>query len=115
MKDGRYEGQVFPSSQAIPYLVRDLRKKDNWHAARWIWLYGKLPQSLQRRFRTPVPPHELRYHSARGLELLGDTAAEDAVPALLEAWKSSGGPMLRDYAMDALKKISPKTAANPWR
>ena len=42
-------------------------------------------------------------------------AAKDAVPAVLAAWKSSGGPMLRDYAMDALQKIDPPTAANPWR
>jgi len=49
--------------------------------------------------------------------LLGEfgTAAKDAVPAVLAAWKSSGGPMLRDYAMDALQKIDPPTAANPWR
>src|SRR5262245_6033886 len=60
-------------SQAVPYLVRDLRNKDNWYAARWIWLYAKLPPSLQRRFRKPVLPHELRYHATHGLELLGVT------------------------------------------
>jgi hypothetical protein len=35
--------------------------------------------------------------------------------SLLEAWKSSGGSMLHDCALDPLKKISPQTAANPGR
>ena len=61
--------------------------------------------------------HFQRNRDFSTIRLLGEfgTAAKDAVPAVLAAWKSSGGPMLRDYAMDALQKIDPPTAANPWR
>ena len=102
--------------QAVPYLVRDLRKKDNWHAAGWIWFYGKLPPSLQGRFRRPIPPHELRYHSAHGLELLGVTAT-NAIPDLIAAlddrdsWVRIGAITALGAVGPAAREVTPRLVA----
>lgn len=50
-------------------------------------------------------------------QLLGEMgpAARPAIPMLLEAYKSNGGQMPREYAMDSLRKIAPDKAANPWQ
>jgi HEAT repeat protein len=54
------------------------------------------------------------YETVRLLGEIGPVAA-GAVPLLLEGYKSSGGSMLREYCMEALEKIDPETARNPWR
>ena len=82
-----------------------------------LWRIDPREMNPTRRILELVGPGLRRNGDYETVRLLGELgpAAREAVPLLLEGYKSSGGEMLREYCVDALEKIDAQTAHNPWR
>ncbi len=98
---------VYPpglDSNALPYLIAALKRKDSASGQIYSWLYLKCPPSVSARLPNPLYASVVRERATDFLGKLGP-AAKPAVPALIDALRSDKEWMIRAQAANALAAI----------
>lgn len=94
-------------SNAIPFLVRDLRRNSGTYPIR-RWTWRKLPNNWRKRFSEPVPPDVYRMLALDFLGGIGPDARK-AIPAILNLLETRGDtelyPELQTIAIRTLARI----------
>ena len=90
---------------AIPYIVKNLRRKDSMFNTAWVWLWPKLPGAVQRRVSQPTLARETRMNAVVALREMGPKA-RNAVPDLIERL-SDPGSSIRLHSAIALGNLGP--------
>jgi hypothetical protein len=99
-------------SNAIPYLVRGLRRKTTaLQRARDIF-YNVVPAPLKKHFRAPRAFNEVMVRASAAIVLgrIG-TNSPPAIDGLIRVVKQEQSPMVKVYAIESLQKIGNGNAA----
>ena len=93
-------------SNAVPFLVSALRRRDSWLDQAHFWAYLKSPAWMREALHLDYPASALAMR-LNGAELLGymKEAARPAIPALARTLRTDGHPEVRRYAANALGRI----------
>lgn len=87
-------------SEAVPYLVEELRAKESGSDRLWSSVYAKLPAAIVRRLPWPASSFAVRQGAALALEKIGPVA----VPALIQC-SNDPNPTVRIYSVRALARV----------
>jgi hypothetical protein len=98
--------QVMSDSNAVPFLIRVL-KRDSWFGAAFYrkWLWSKSPPSTKQRL--PPPPADNALARTSAAMLLGGMGSigKPAIPALIRAFKSEETVHVKAAEAEALGKL----------
>jgi hypothetical protein len=98
-------------SNAVPFLVKALDRRDAYRPITYRSLWRALPPRLRRVLPTPSPPANIiRSRAASALGEIGE-ASRPAISAILHTMKTDESGFVRETATNALKQIDRETAA----
>jgi HEAT repeat protein len=93
-------------SNAIPFLVNALQRRENWLDYAHRWAYFETPAGMREAMHLEHPASALAMR-LNAAEILGQMkeAARPAIPALARTLRTDGDPEVRRYAANALGRI----------
>ena len=92
-------------SQAVPYLVGALKKRESRFNRFHLYVYDALPEFVQKPLRQPVRASFIRWKAARALLDIGSDG-EAALPALVDALQDPES-RVRYTALNAIVAVGP--------
>ena len=93
-------------SNAVPFLVKALQRRESWLDDAHSWAYLKSPAWMREAVHLEYPASALAMR-LNAAEILGymKGAARPAIPALARTLRTDGDPEVRRYAANALGRI----------
>jgi HEAT repeats len=108
-----YEGSDFgriggfprnADSNAIPYLLKALNKRENVFSGPYFKIWLKLPVQVQSRLPPPINAEQMRYSTAMSLGYMGNVG-KATIPALIRALKEDDSEHVRGESACALGRL----------
>lgn len=98
------ESPGFLDSNAVPFLIRALGRRDGVLQKSYNHIYSNVPYSVRRHLNPPVEGARIREVAVVYLALLGKQA-EPAIPTIVELWMQDEDIGVRAAAAASLIKI----------